>query len=52
MEKMRVEQLAIPPMMMLALTGCGREDSLFSGFSLVVVIVLGLLIARHFAKKG
>lgn len=37
--------------LMLLLTGCGKEDSLFSGFSLVVIIVIAILIVRHFAKK-
>ena len=32
--------------------GEGNEDTLFTGFSLVVIIVIGFLIFRHFAKKG
>lgn len=39
-------------LLMVGTAGCGREDSLFSGFSLVVIIVVGFLLVRHFAKKG
>jgi len=52
----RFTLLLLPALGFLALVGCGddgdgNDDSLFTGFSLVVIIIIAILVVRHFMKK-